>query len=1080
MSIFAPPKYFAALAVAAENDADLARGTHVRLLPAPALGFPLAPVGLYRVHAQPTEPQILWHDGKGAVRPDGNLDAADGLLFADIAIPPENSPEATPIDVALEIAGFDGVATLLDVVAPADDDGTPQPREFCRVSRAPYVLAAPVVKRLRLQGRGTAVVTTWRVYPLRALEEIAHSEPVDLLSLPIDGARPWYAGGLGPASSLDRALLGAPLRLTPADRPDGPLDPLTPEHERQRLAPQTADLDRDCERMLGDAAQWPGNVRLVADALPAGQVKPHSADVSLQNLLLMQSMDPGVARYLGLMTRVDELPTPDERIAYVAVAIHAMQRPIGIFNITIGSIYDQLGDQPAFLASVISHHIDSVERRNGRAGEIGALMKEASARPFGAVRGVLAICGIAPPPDTPAIAAPSATPDRARWIAQPARTADGFRQEMTWTSAPLGGLIALGRLEDAGWQTRHGMAPLAPDADSPLRALPMLLGRTRERAPALPRALLSDAPIPADPDAPARSWRYRVALADLFGRFGAPVEFDIAPPPRLAPPQPAPQFSLVLDGPEGSEPDPASPGHLDISVPVPNIADLPAGALPLVRLRLAFDGTQTDDIALLPELLADPSAPRNVAVVTARIALPPLAIAATAVGKLDATFEDQAGRVSETATLAIGYGDRRPHPVIRAGLGLFWTSRPGPSPEVELKLRWPAPTGRRFRVFIADAIGLGLGAGFGVPVGGAGGGGDAGGAGGAGASLAPRSDQAVVAGQRARDGTLGARDRFRLLTEIEAVADSAVLDERLPRSLATVQVLRIVPLTAQGREAPFDACPVVPVAVPGERRPPAPSLSARIDPDTGRARLRIEVAGFDWIALQAAEPGLFTDPPAPDAHAPEFRLRRATGPVPEPIYARPAQRGTLTIERAGDSWRAVADIDEPMELVPFVRTAWWAEVRLGAERRVSAGFEELPPEGGAAPLSAMQTQDLPQPWSQPSAPATAMRIPPPPAAPEGAVVTLIEEGGMRRMNLRIPETPFAPAKVQPGWRLRIWEQWGELAMELAGEVALTGAAVDWDSAAKVIADAPLPATLIIAYIDPLERTIQSRQFVAAM
>jgi len=37
------PRYFCAYAAAAEDDADLPKGTHLRLFPSSSIGFPLAP-----------------------------------------------------------------------------------------------------------------------------------------------------------------------------------------------------------------------------------------------------------------------------------------------------------------------------------------------------------------------------------------------------------------------------------------------------------------------------------------------------------------------------------------------------------------------------------------------------------------------------------------------------------------------------------------------------------------------------------------------------------------------------------------------------------------------------------------------------------------------------------------------------------------------------------------------------------------------------------------------------------------------------------------------------------------------------
>jgi len=1037
MSIFAPPQLFSTMAVAVQLDDDLDRGTHVRVIPSPALGFPLAPIGIYRLQAERTVPTVVWSDPKGILHANGNLDAAGGVLFADIAVPVDDLPENQSQDVAVEVDGnFDGVAILLDSTR---SDGVG--REYSRVSKAPYVLGAPRVNRLRLEGRGTARLITWRMSTVRALEQILDSDPLDILSLPIDGRHAWYSGGLGAIRAMSYVKRGAPLRLTPADRPDGPLDLISADNEVQRIQPLGKDVVDACEKMMRDPATWPRDVRIDADALPSGQVAQHSVDMGVPSLLLMQAMDPGLARFLGLMTRVEDLPQAGEPVAYATVAMYAVQRTFGVLRRN-DSLYDNLGQQTALMQSAVARNVERIEERTGRRGEFTRLSRSIVNRPVAAIRGVIALCGVVPPPDRPIIAAPLVPAERARWIGRPTLPSNAFRQNMLWATTPLGGLVALGRLEGGTWQSRHRPAPLADGVDSPPRVLPLLLGRTADRPPAMAQSLLSDSPIPSEPDQPPTASRYRVALADLFGRFGPLVEFAVNPPPRPMPLAPMPQASVVLDGPTGVEAGAISPGHVDITVPVPNVADMRAGALPLARLHLVF-GAESAHVDLVPEVLADPSARRSVPVVTKRFLLPPTEVAQSGSGVLQATFEDTMGALSDAVSVNIAFIDRRPHPVIPSGLGLIWTSRPGPAEEVELKLKWQAAANASYRVFIADAIGLGLPAG-------------------------PRANQAVEAGVRARNGTLGARERFRLLSEVKESGGVAVVDERLPRSLGSVQVLRIVPLTANGHEAPFDACPVVPVAVPSERRPPAARIAASIDNATGMATLRIEADGFDWIALQAAEPGLFTDPPAADARHPEFRLRRAIGTVPEPIYAREIARGKLKIERTGDGFRAFADVVDTKPLQPFVRCAWWVEVRLGPERRVREGFEEVPPAGSVEPMSESQRQDLPQTFSLSSPPASAIRMLPLASAPEAAIVTIFEAAGTRQMSLQLGATPSSSASVAP-YKLRLWEQWGDLPNGSVANIMLSGAAVEWTGVNRAEVDSPLPGALLMAYIDPLGR-----------
>ncbi|MFC7608242.1 hypothetical protein [Teichococcus aestuarii] len=131
MPLLAPPDLFAALAIAAEADPDLPPGTHLRLLPSPALGFPLAPFGLFRVTAEPAEARIIWRDREHRPRENGELEPAEGVLFADIVRPAGQGGLAALVAVTVE--AFEGTALLLDRMGD---------RILARASRPPTRWAA--------------------------------------------------------------------------------------------------------------------------------------------------------------------------------------------------------------------------------------------------------------------------------------------------------------------------------------------------------------------------------------------------------------------------------------------------------------------------------------------------------------------------------------------------------------------------------------------------------------------------------------------------------------------------------------------------------------------------------------------------------------------------------------------------------------------------------------------------------------------------------------------------------------------------------------------------------------------------
>jgi hypothetical protein len=367
---------------------------------------------------------------------------------------------------------------------------------------------------------------------------------------------------------------------------------------------------------------------------------------------------------------------------------------------------------------------------------------------------------------------------------------------------------------------------------------------------------------------------------------------------------------------------------------------------------------------------------------------------------------------------------------------------------VELKLAWPASAGTQYRVYIADQKTLQ------VPG-------------------TTRPAVAVEAGRRDRLNSLGGRNQFRLLTDppIKATSAVAMLDERLPRSLTTVQFVRVVPLTASGREAEFHRCGIVPVAVPTDRRPPPPRLSVTVNPDTRVAEIDIAALGLDLVELEAAEPGLFTEPPEAGAFGPEFRLRRASGTVADPIYAREIARGALSVVREDGNVTVGATVADPSPLTPFVRYSYWAEVRMPAERRVTPEVIEVPPANGVRPVNAAQATDMPRPYSPVSAPVTAVHLPPLPVpVPANLAAAVIEDPGTLRASLTSSSTPAAAPSVTPPYRLRIWEQWGDKPIAAAVEVEMNGSALAWEGA-PVADDAqhPRSLTLRVVTVDPVGR-----------
>jgi hypothetical protein len=185
----------------------------------------------------------------------------------------------------------------------------------------------------------------------------------------------------------------------------------------------------------------------------------------------------------------------------------------------------------------------------------------------------------------------------------------------------------------------------------------------------------------------------------------------------------------------------------------------------------------------------------------------------------------------------------------------------------------------------------------------------------------------------------------------------------------------------------------------------------------------VRAPGFDLPALQAAEPGLFEVPPSLDAAPPEYRLRRASGGVPDALYAREIGRGPL--QRIDDDFVATVD-DAPTAsgLSAYVRYHYWAEVRLPPERRLPQGVVEVPlPAGAIEPTQAAQQRDSPGAFSEISAPAMAMFVPAdmPVLAVENITATVGAGAapGSWRLQLAIADGPVANARAVGTFRVRL-------------------------------------------------------------
>jgi hypothetical protein len=1206
-SIFAPPQILSAWSCAVagergdqEGDTQLRPGTHLRLFAGIGPSFPITPFSVYRLTAESSHLRTyrseLGVEGETAalIRHD-----EDELRTVRIDIDPGGG----------SVAG----ATLLDqrgrVVATRD--------------APPFAFSAPLLHRIALRGGPFSGGSRFVTQSMVARGAVNH---VGVLGLPLVGQFPWYLGIQTRAEGLRRVEGGAPWGLNPMDRPDGPFDDIDPKAEVARVEAMLAEklpggtLEGVLERLLSDKETPPW--KQLEDPEPlelAGKQKQQTALARRLGLLQLAALDPGVARFLGFAARLEMLPLPTEQWDTLAIA--------GLFAVSapelelMGAPLAGLLDTPANGGpDLLNMHIRALSLTADRdmTDEVKALSDDVRQRGYG-VLPFVAVTSPTPPWRAPSLPLPQIV--QRRWLAakeplpghrpEPSRL---YRASFAFPRMPLVTLAALGRNGAGGWEGCHDPLKLAPPWGT--RACSAAFGREIEPTARYNEmqtsgslddraGLLSCGEIPGD--APMT---FRAHAADIFGRFGSPTDFMVSPPPRPRPPPPVLRGNLAKVDPDPESKDSLSPGTFELLVAVPNhiephfadearlhaavllprLADLPAGGLALEALNLElFEAEAFERDAALAVPLRTRDVPLNApGLVDVPIPLPALKPQAMGVWILRGRFRDSAGTLSVEATLRIEARDRRPPPVVKTAIGIFWTAAPGSAPDVELRLRWPAADGARYRVYLADEAAIPLPPALGakrgkvhlgrelhgrlgeldwVRVGAiyaemvaearhllAADGADPDGivctpsarmcydghsvgisvpipslapgkadiaeiernflaaylerfdpplngqtikaltwlldASVASATEPPRALVAALACQAVRDGTAGNRDAFRLLTEPPIVAQGsfATLSTTLPRSLETVQFLRVVPLGVDGAEPPFDKCGLFPVAVPGSRRPPPPRLSGTVDPATGIAELTVTTDGLDAALLRAEEAGLFPTGGL-GAAPPLARIRRAAGARPDPIYATPVggvQPLALVDERGPEAVFSVKIEDKGGDtgLAPFVRYAYWAEVAMPPERRVPAGFKMDRPDGGPEAVHAPDDRDHPRPMSAPSAPLVLMRVPPdlPPAPAQAdvAVARRATQDGGAELSITIADPPRAARGAMDRYRLAVWTQWPRAAIEPVRRANDEDLAGNWpvaENGAVVVAVAPpppgvLPAdaiTLRLAYLDPAGR-----------
>ncbi len=426
----------------------------------------------------------------------------------------------------------------------------------------PLIVAAPMIEHVRVRGSGGFAISGYALFTEGLDALLLQSDCEEFLGLPIDGPRDWYAGDDGRSQAEDRVFRGAPLRLGPPDQPDGPFDGVNGDAEVARVfaSAEYGGIATRIEELLHQAGANELRSRLLAQTVAAPLRPAQRVFTKGAGTLLLQSLDPGLGRYLGLMTLLHDGPSEATPFGWLAAGVFALdpsrKLPDGR---TLGEV----------LGAPHSINERLIERFCGFFPILTEIVKRA--RDLGLMVRVMLAPAAAPlPPDR--LGPPQVSPGQSQWIIGAQAPSLFFRQQFRLADLPLSTLCSVARRQAAAWLPMH--RSIATDLGE--RRVPILLGRNADG-----EGILSDASVPAV----ETPMRYRLRIGDLFGRYGAATEQDISPPARPNPPRPAIQARLELIAPDRASAAAVSPGKLIVSAPTPEPKELGAGAQ---SLSLAF------------------------------------------------------------------------------------------------------------------------------------------------------------------------------------------------------------------------------------------------------------------------------------------------------------------------------------------------------------------------------------------------------------------------------------------------------------------------------------------------------------
>jgi len=1047
VSRFAPTWALTAAALDALSDPHLQPGVHLRVLPGPALGLPVAPLLVDRIHVGSPKrielaEEVLWTDFRGeALTVPFDLGPAspatawlpsepgNPVIYAEVLVEDARRVRdvfahrlgRSPVgEVDPERSGIGGHRPLgrrLPFRLPRSGlrvdalvSGIQGPSVVATADREPYQVCATGMDRIQATGAGTILGV--RLLRARQVHERPGREPWRYLALPIERGERYEGFSDAWDRSEDRVLRGAARLLGLHDDPDAPdpasCDPIGPWDEMERIKLLWSErLEPMVRAVVDDLSAPPQHLLMAPESLTGTSVT--SATFQLPPLagVLQGAVDPGVGRLLGLVEHDDSPPVSQgEIVVYVvrgAWTSHAKSDPwLGPLLVLGGP--DDPGEFPLPLPSLVK------EQREGSFVDLWTMAAVVVGTPAPAVQrpivGVVQDLGWVP----------EVPPAARRHVVLPV------------SGLVPAAAVALAR-ETPGVVGLNTRLPDVYGAGAPDRAVAIVPGVLAETGDA-PAASAPGQGELHDPFTSEDATDYRVAQSDWFGRWSPWAQASVGAGVR--PPVPVPVI-------EASYVEPATPGgagSLQVRCLQPRDPDLAPGAFPLTTLSVsAAVGGATPATGTASAVRGAAPSGTDAVPLIVTLAVPPLAPAESRDLMATARWVDAGGRTSAPSppARAQAVDPRAPAPLSIPNT-LEYASRPDALGRSRVRVSWTATANTAYRVYFSDETTLrqrlsGLVA-----------------AGRPGAAAAVTAlDAATTAPDRAAafrsNTTLFDKTCFELLTRTPLLATASgprSYDHEVSGSLGVlvffkvvpVSVLAVSPLLQLGGESSFDASVLLPRGVPNSPAPPVPLLTASPDPTDP---LKVQLS----VAVPAGQ----TAPVA-------VRLRRsrvsAADPLSMPVIASasPASWPAIVVDVGATPW------DGSLRFAPWSTYTWRAEV-----------------QGGPEPGSAM-----PGPWSGPSAPVSWKVVPPAPVAVTPGTATVTSGG----ISVRFTSTDSLNAGAEGTYVLDVYRVTPE------GSTVASGAVGSYPAGAKRQADGsyvvedttanvPTGTSYLVEVSDPLGR-----------